>query len=664
MLNTWVSFEYGRTRVALRGITSELPAFGDDDDFTREYIDLYSLSCCLDPERTNQVGQWEDFLKQLEAYDVKNDVIQLSKANLTLCGYRRLRLANPILSSETITRIINVSLKGLEAARKMAAKARPWWHVANVPFQVICIFLAMDVRESLANIHVAMRALEEVVHHFNTVALKEALKTARFLVRLSKKRKEEDSDVLSQSLIKDNAAEDPQPENLKMAQLPSNGVGGGPNNAVPAMGSGTNNETPMTNSSGEDWNMDQILNNSDFDWNYFLTADMPAFNSFAPDGTIPTVRESPSTYKDQCFSGANALRSGDSSGCLQALSFQPVVDTNFALVSHKMPWSDWLWARSKPSNGVPDPSDQPSSDPASPLALGAAKTTSTSNGLEQTKGRGKASADGLHNESSLGLSSKSARGSWESNLNSTDWSHYTSPQTIVASILTTAATLALIRLYKTYLRRIPNVDYLKPGFFRHRSLYGYVTRVGDGDNFHLYHTPGGKLAGWGLLPWRRVQDIKKFKGKTLPVRIAGVDAPERAHWGNPEQPYGNEALEWLRSTLLHRYVRVYPYSRDQYGRMVASVHLRRWLVFRSDVGYEMLKKGWATVYEAKTGSEFGGKEEQYRAAEARAKQKKVGMWQEPGMLGKLLGKKETTESPREYKTRTTAHDKTARQKEK
>lgn len=341
-----------------------------------------------------------------------------------------------------------------------------------------------------------------------------------------------------------------------------------------------------------------------------------------------------------------------------------MVDTNFALVSHKMPWSDWLWARSKPSNGVPDPSDQTSSDPASPFASGAAQITSTSNGSGQTKGGGEASADGLHSESSLGFSSKNARGSWESNLNSTDWSHYTSPQTIVASILTTAATLTLIRLYKTYLRRIPNVDYLKPGFFRHRSLYGYVTRVGDGDNFHLYHTPGGKLAGWGLLPWRRVQDIKKFKGKTLPVRIAGVDAPERAHWGNPEQPYGNEALEWLRSTLLHRYVRVYPYSRDQYGRMVASVHLRRWLIFRSDVGYEMLKKGWATVYEAKTGSEFGGKEEQYRAAEARAKQKKVGMWQEPGMFGKLLGKKETTESPREYKTRTAAHDKTARQKDK
>lgn len=284
MLNTWVSFEYGRTRVALRGITSELPATGDSHDFTRDFIDLYSISCYLDPERNNQVQQWEDFLKQLEAYEVKHDAIELSKANLTLCGYRRLRLTNPVLSPETISRIISVSLKGCEAARRMAAKKSPWWHVANVPFQVICIFLAMDVRESLANIHMAMRTLEEVVDRFHTVAMKEALKTARFLVRLSKKRKEEDSDVLSQSLKKDQAAEDPQPENLKRPPVQPNGTSA--SNPTTAQLQAPTNETPNTTSSNEDWNMDQILNNSDFDWNYFLTADMPAFNSFAPDGTM------------------------------------------------------------------------------------------------------------------------------------------------------------------------------------------------------------------------------------------------------------------------------------------------------------------------------------------------------------------------------------------
>lgn len=166
----------------------------------------------------------------------------------------------------------------------------------------------MDVRESLANLATAMRTLEVVVRKFPTVAMREALKTARFLVRLSKKRKDEDSAVLGQTLqkaSKDGVGDsDPQPENLQpRASLsgPTNGSrslvqmasAGGvasaappPAQAVAGAGAGTGglHGTPFTNSS-EDWNMD-ALNTSDFDWNYFLTTDMPAFQNFAPDGTM------------------------------------------------------------------------------------------------------------------------------------------------------------------------------------------------------------------------------------------------------------------------------------------------------------------------------------------------------------------------------------------
>jgi len=281
MLNTWVSFEYGRTRVSLRGITSRLPT-PYEGDFTVDYINLYSISCCLDPERNNQAGQWEEFLKQLEEYEVHHDGIELSKANLGLCGYRRIRLANPTMSNETVKLIIQIGLRGLEAARRLAERGMPWWHVANVPFQCICIFLAMDSRESLAHLGTAMHTLEFVVERFHTVAMKEALKTARFLVRLSKKRKDEDSDVLGQSLKK-AAVEDPQPENLQRPSISRPSLNGlGMQNGAAAKDF---NQTPGTTSSTEDWSMD-ILNNSDFDWNYFLTADMPAFNSFAPDGTM------------------------------------------------------------------------------------------------------------------------------------------------------------------------------------------------------------------------------------------------------------------------------------------------------------------------------------------------------------------------------------------
>jgi hypothetical protein len=42
---------------------------------------------------------------------------------------------------------------------------------------------------------------------------------------------------------------------------------------------------PLTTSSGEDWNMD-YLNNTEFDWNFFLSQDIPAFQNLAPDGLM------------------------------------------------------------------------------------------------------------------------------------------------------------------------------------------------------------------------------------------------------------------------------------------------------------------------------------------------------------------------------------------
>ncbi|QSZ30011.1 hypothetical protein DSL72_004529 [Monilinia vaccinii-corymbosi] len=235
--------------------------------------------------------------------------------------------------------------------------------------------------------------------------------------------------------------------------------------------------------------------------------------------------------------------------------------------------------------------------------------------------------------------------SWGDNLNATDWRHYTDPHTLIPTILLTTTILVSARLYRSYLRRIPEAAYIRPGLFRKRSLFGTVTRVGDADNFHLFHTPGGRLAGWGWLPGRKsLPEGKDLKNKTIHVRIAGVDAPEGAHFGKPAQPFSAEALAWLRAYIQNRRVRAYIYRRDQYDRVVATVWVRRFL-FRKDVGKEMLRAGMATVYEARMGAEFGAFEAQYRAVEEEAKKKKLGMWS---------GRKRDFESPRDYKTRMAA----------
>ena len=101
-------------------------------------------------------------------------------------------------------------------------------------------------------------------------------------------------------------------------------------------------------------------------------------------------------------------------------------------------------------------------------------------------------------------------------------------------------------------------------------------------------------------------------------------------------------------------MRAYIYRRDQYDRVVAIVFVRKRL-FKRDVGLEMLKKGLATVYEAKTGSEFGSFEKRYRQVERKAKSDRVGMWSQPSLWARLRGEKgKELESPREYKTRMAA----------
>ena len=238
--------------------------------------------------------------------------------------------------------------------------------------------------------------------------------------------------------------------------------------------------------------------------------------------------------------------------------------------------------------------------------------------------------------------------SWSTTLNSTDWSHYRDPRNFIPVLLLTGTCLATYTFYRSYLRRLANAALIPPPFYRKRSIFGQVTSVGDGDNFRLFHTPGGRLAGWGWLPWRQIpSDKKALKDNTVHVRLAGVDAPELPHFGREGQPGGKEAIDWLTAYLLGRRVRAYVYRRDQYDRAVATTYVRKGLL-RRDVGLQMLKGGLATVYEAKTGAEFGALEDQYRSIEALAKSKKVGIW----------GAKDF-ESPRDFKTRTKDTDESA-----
>lgn len=90
-----------------------------------------------------------------------------------------------------------------------------------------------------------------------------------------------------------------------------------------------------------------------------------------------------------------------------------------------------------------------------------------------------------------------------------DWKAFTEPRTLVPTLILTSAILSAARFHRSYLRRFPDAPSIPADYFRRRSILGRVTSVGDGDNFRIFHTPGGRLAGWGWLPWKRVPEGKK-----------------------------------------------------------------------------------------------------------------------------------------------------------
>ncbi|KAF9084159.1 putative endonuclease lcl3 [Mortierella sp. AD031] len=220
----------------------------------------------------------------------------------------------------------------------------------------------------------------------------------------------------------------------------------------------------------------------------------------------------------------------------------------------------------------------------------------------------------------------------------------TIPPSVEPYLIATAVfgiSTAAVLFYRNRLRRIPSAAYLTPNMLKGRKiLKGKVTSVGDSDNFRFYHTPGGIWAGWGWL--RHVPSgTKALKDKTLHIRIAGVDAPEGAHFGMPAQPFSAESLAWLRKELLGKTVTVQPYAKDRYERVVSMAWYPSFLPFlpMKNVSKEMLKIGYGQIYR-QAGSQYGGLLKEFERIEKKAKKNKVGIWSQETMVSAADHKKQ------------------------
>lgn len=188
-LSIWTAFDIGRTHVKLRNTIDIMPSLRPGD-FTVEILELLPYSAQLDPEETPDATELKDALAAVFSHTHSAPPSTLAHVNLALCLFRRLQSLNVSLTGRMLEEMLTLMATGIQAAQGNLEARAPWHHVANVPFQIICVLLSIDSVSVTSQLNDAMQCLSNVASVYNTEATRDAMRTASLLVLLHKRWRE------------------------------------------------------------------------------------------------------------------------------------------------------------------------------------------------------------------------------------------------------------------------------------------------------------------------------------------------------------------------------------------------------------------------------------------------------------------------------------------
>ena len=200
-LNAIISYEYGRSRVEFIDTTIKPIDAHDARAHTSGLVTLAHTIPDTEPLDEDETTSLQSSLEVLSQLPTESEPLSLLKADVAFSTYRRMRLvAKSSIPPHVTSLVISIGKSALPVVSSLVSQRLPWWTVLSVPFQFVCVLLAIDSRESLSQIAEAMTSLEEVGKCWNTHMAHDAVGCARLLVKLSKRRKEEDVMFLESSL--------------------------------------------------------------------------------------------------------------------------------------------------------------------------------------------------------------------------------------------------------------------------------------------------------------------------------------------------------------------------------------------------------------------------------------------------------------------------------
>lgn len=199
-LNVWASFDLGLSRVSFQTNDLPLPPSPKPRDYTDEVLGLLPVSVSLDPRKSKSEIDFISMLSEILDRTHTQPPSVMAQTNLVLCIIRRIHTQNLDIPAEVAERVLGLFKKALACARSLVMDCSPWHQVANVPFQIACILLVMDMRSSLAILPEAMQTLNLVASTYDTETMREAANAAYLLVLLHQQRRKGDIPMLDEAL--------------------------------------------------------------------------------------------------------------------------------------------------------------------------------------------------------------------------------------------------------------------------------------------------------------------------------------------------------------------------------------------------------------------------------------------------------------------------------
>ncbi|PYH48550.1 Zn(II)2Cys6 transcription factor [Aspergillus saccharolyticus JOP 1030-1] len=196
LFNIWVSSDYGKSRVELHGASSELPG----QTWTKEQQNLCYLSYSLAQKDNLEPRKVEENIAELGALQVTQPMLRLLQCNIGLCFFRRARALGQNLSDQSLRSILGMAENSLQVVKDLSESLCPWWHIINIPFQIVCVLLVINDDSAFCLLAEALDTLKIIVSQYKTEMVRESYYIACFLVSQERQRRLKKLELMANAL--------------------------------------------------------------------------------------------------------------------------------------------------------------------------------------------------------------------------------------------------------------------------------------------------------------------------------------------------------------------------------------------------------------------------------------------------------------------------------